>query len=66
MDLSEAERDALEAVGVLKGWNSEAENRAAIAVVARLQLRKWLEKETRFKGLSEHLLSPDPNQDEEE
>ncbi|MHC2619436.1 hypothetical protein ACVIW2_001468 [Bradyrhizobium huanghuaihaiense] len=66
LDLDEAERDALEAVGVVKAWNSPAEDRAAIAAVALLKLREWLSNETRFIKLSEDLLSLKPNQDEEE
>ncbi|MGX1107842.1 MULTISPECIES: hypothetical protein [Bradyrhizobium] len=66
MDLDEAERDALEAAGVLKDWNSEAENREAIASTALLLLRQWLSRETRFKRLSEDLLSPESNQEEDE
>lgn len=65
-EVDEAERDALEAVGVLKDWNTPAEDRAAIAAAARLLLRKWLLDETRFRGLSEDLLSAEQNHDEEE
>lgn len=64
MELDGPECDALEAIGILKDWNTPAEDREAIAAVARLRLREWLDRETRSRGLSEDLLSP-PNQNEE-